>query len=265
MLNIVANKLAAWSAALALATLAAPWALAQAAPRTGPTALAQTLHAYRLEHQPAVEALPLVYPLLSEQGTVEVKPGENTLVIRDHQAAIDKVLLVLRRFDHPQRPVLIEIQVVRATAETFSPPPASQLPAALEAQLRELLPYHSYEMLAGTRLASREGEQVAYQLGERFGVYFRVGTLLEGERLRLNGFQVRRTEKAGAAVGKNESLINTNLFLHLEQTLYLGLASDEASKEALMVVVTARLDQRRQKQAGAAARRTPTGSPPPAP
>ena len=199
------------------------------------------LHAYKLENQPATEAVSLVYPLLSSQGTVELKPQENTLVIRDNLAAISRISPVLSRFDHPRRLIELEIQIVRATADKFSPPPKSQLSKELQERLQDLLPYHSYALMAETRLRSREGEQVSYRLGQRFDIQFRLGTLLERRRIRLHDFQVQRIRTDGDGVESQKSLIHTNLFLFLDQTFSLGLASSEASREALMVVLTARV------------------------
>ncbi|MDY7091749.1 MAG: hypothetical protein SX243_02120 [Acidobacteriota bacterium] len=193
-----------------------------------------TLYAHKLENQSAMEAMPLVYPLLSDRGTVELKPKENTLVVRDQSTNVRRIVSVLEAYDHPRRPVAVEIQLVRATAEVFSPTQLSRLPDPLLERLQDLLPYHSYELLAGTRLNSREGESVRYRLSSRYGVEFRIGTMMEGKRLRLHGFQLSGREKSQRA------LIHTNLNLHLNQTLYLGLAASESSGEALMVVITAR-------------------------
>jgi hypothetical protein len=208
------------------------------------------VHAYRLENQPAVEALTLVYPLLSPRGTVELKPQENTLVIRDSLAAVVRIIPTLTRFDHPKRELGIQIQIVRASLEKFSPPSQSQLSQELLLRLRELLPYDTYELLAETRLEAFEGEQMSYRLGRQFDIKFRLGTLLEGRRLRLHGFQVdrisaspksRRGNAGKAASNEPKSLVQTNLFLHLDQVFFLGLAADESSREALMVVITARI------------------------
>ena len=216
---------------------------AQSAPRPSVRAPALELHAYSFENQPAVEALSLVYPLLSDLGTVELQPKENTLVIRDTLATINRIIPVLSRFDHPQRDVQLEVRIVSARAETFSPPVQSRLPKEHVDRLKDMLPYHSYEQLAGTNLEAREGERVNYRLGDRFSLDFRLGTLVERARVRLHDFQVFRGSEGGEQERKR--LIVTTLFLHLNQPVYLGLAPSEDSKEALMVVVTAKLPARK--------------------
>ncbi|HXT21441.1 MAG TPA: secretin N-terminal domain-containing protein, partial [Thermoanaerobaculia bacterium] len=50
------------------------------------------LHVYTLRHQTAGDALGLIRPLLSPRGTVELRPGANTLVLRDTPLALSRIL-----------------------------------------------------------------------------------------------------------------------------------------------------------------------------
>lgn len=196
------------------------------------------LHAFTLRNRPAADAVQLVSPLLSKRGTVELQPATNTLVIRDTPAALGRIIPVLQGYDHPSRPLSLEIQIVRAMRSPVSGAPVqSDLPEPLTSKLRALLPYDIYQGQAQARLASREGEAVTYALGGEYEVSFRLGTIVEGQRVRLSNFRIlRRTEdrRAGTA------LIHTNLILPLGQTTSFVLARTEESREALMVVLTLR-------------------------
>lgn len=193
------------------------------------------LHAFALKYRRADEAVALVSPLLSRDGTVELQPGSNTLVIRDTAVALARIIPVLRSFDHPARPLTLELYIVRASRSQVSPAvPRSDLPDSLTQRLRSLLTYDIYEVQAQAQLASFEGQAVTYALADDYKVSFRLGTLFGDQRVKLSDFRiVRRTDRRtpGAA------LIHTNLNLRLDQTLSLGLARSEASREALMVVM----------------------------
>src|SRR5947199_7028844 len=107
------------------------------------------LHAYALKYRRAGDAVALVSPLLSNRGTVELQPGSNTLVIRDTAPSLGRIIPALRNFDHPARPLTVELYVVRASRSQVSPPsPHSDLPEALTRRLRSLLAYDIYEMQA---------------------------------------------------------------------------------------------------------------------
>lgn len=196
------------------------------------------LHAFTLRHKPATDAIQLVFPLLSKRGTVEAQPATNTLVIRDSPAALSRIIPALRGYDHPSRPLSLEIYIVRALRSAVSGAPTqSDLPEGLTRRLRALLPYDVYQVQAQARLSSREGEAVTYALGGEYEVSFRLGTIVDGRRVRLSSFRVlRRTEERRAG----SPLIHTNLNLPLEQTTSFGLARTEDSQEALMVVLTLR-------------------------
>lgn len=226
-----------WSALLAAPALPAP---AQTLRKEGEL----VLHAYTLRHRAATDAIQLVSPLLTKQGTVELQPATNTLVIRDTAAALGRIIPVLKGYDSPSRPLSLEIHIVRAMRATISgAPPQSDLPEPLTRRLRALLPYDNYQAQSQARLSSREGEAVTYALGGEYEVSFRLGTIVEGQRVRLSDFRiVRRTDERRGA------LIHTNLILPLEQTTSFVLARNEASREALIVVLTLRERKRPAQQ-----------------
>jgi hypothetical protein len=212
-------------------------AAACAAQSAQPQPADMVLHAYTLKHRKASEALPLVSPLLSPRGTVELQPGTNTLVIRDTIATLGRIVPVLRSYDHPARPLTLELYIVRAT-RTGAKEIRSDLPERLTSRLSALLPFNVYEVRAQALLASFEGQAVTYALSGDYEVSFRVGTVLAPGRVKLSDFRVLR--RNGRAGPQPQLLIHTNLSLQLEQTTSLGLARSESSPEALMVVLTLR-------------------------
>jgi hypothetical protein len=195
------------------------------------------LHAYTLRYQQALEAIPLIQPLLTGRGTLELQPGGNTLVIRDTVTALARIVPVLHAFDHPAQPLKVEILIVRASRAAVGPQQLSHsdLPESLTRRLRELLPYDIYELQAQANLGSQEGQAVAYELGDDYVVSFRLGTLMEAKRIRLGNFEVSR--RAGRSKS-NVPLVHTSLNLCLDQTMSLGLARSEGSRDALIIVVT---------------------------
>jgi hypothetical protein len=218
------------------------WVLALAAavafpPARTAAAAEIVVHVHTFKYQQASEAVVMVYPLLSSKGTVELQPGGNTLVVRDTEEALRRIVPVLKGFDHPGRPLRLEVYVVRASRAAVSPQVQhSDLPEALTKRLRELLAYDVYEVQAQAQLAGAEGQKVIYELGPEYRMSFRFGTILEDQRVKLSGFQILRRAEGRPAT----SLLQTNMSLWLDQTTSLGLAKSEASREALMLVLTLR-------------------------
>jgi hypothetical protein len=235
------------------AALLAPVCAAQAPAATPPAQPSQpsqkdsgalVLHAYTMRYRQASDAVSMVFPLLSQRGTVELQPATNTLVIRDSPAALGRIIPVLRNYDHPSRPLNLDIYIVRAIRSPGMV--RSDLPEPLTRRLRALLPYDIYEVEAQAQLASREGQAVTYALGGEYEVSFRLGTLVDRQRVRLSNFRVlRRTEEHRTG----SPLIHTNLLLTLEQTTSFGLARTEQSTKALMVVITVHYGTSKRPQA----------------
>lgn len=216
------------------------WVLALASTLTAqPAAPAGevVLQAFTFHHQRASEAVALVYPLLSAKGTVELQPKGNTLVIRDTPAALNRIAPVLRSFDHPARAMRLEVFIVRASRTTVSPQVRhSDLPEQLTKRLRGLLAYDNFDMEAQALLGGVEGQQVIYEMGQGYKVSFRFGNLTDDQRVKLSGFRISRQAEGQA----EKILLQANVPLQCDQTMSLGLAKSEASREALMMVMTLR-------------------------
>lgn len=230
-----------WSLSAAAGLLAIGWpalvvAAAQSATETSPPLV---VHAYTLENQPAVEAIGLIHPLLTKRGAIELQPGGNTLVIRDTADVVRQAVELLADFDHPTSPIHLEIKIVRAGLGAAEPEAGRGLSPALLARLRDLLRYQNYRLVADARIVTREAEEVAYRVGDDFRVSFRMGTLMADRRIKLHGFQV--AHQLGNPEPKE--LIHTNLNLWLSKPMILGLAKEESSREALMVILTCNLER----------------------
>lgn len=223
---------AAWSAPLS----AAQWPFGvnrKTAPDSARAKEALSLYMYTLEHQKAVDAMSQVEPLLSPRGSIELRPADNTLVVRDSLASLTRIIPVLRRFDHPPRTLAMDVMVVEANRIAFSPAIQEEdLPESLLTQFRKLLPYSTYRVLARAEVAPSEGQEVMYQMGGGFGLSFRMGTMLNSRNVRLHELRIARREANNA----NKQLVRTTLSLRLDQPYALTLTRSEESSTALMVV-----------------------------
>ena len=201
------------------------------------------LHVYTLRHQTAGDALGLVQPLLSPRGTVELRPAANTLVLRDTPQAISRILPVLVGFDHPSRPVDVELWMVRASGKIAISPPVpprqSDVPADLLRALAEHLPYEQYGLLGSSKVRGAEGEKMTFQVAGNYAVRFRLGTVVAEQRLRLNDFEVLLMPDNGDPV----PLLKSQLNLWLGRSMVFALSPGEGSNTALMVVVRCRTAQ----------------------
>lgn len=198
------------------------------------------LYAYTFRHQQAAGALAVVQPLLSAEGTVELRPQDNVLAVRDRASSVRQIIQALRNYDQPPRLLAIEVLIVEARRAAFSPLINEQeLPPALLNRLKEILPYSNYRVIASTELHTREGEVVTFELGEGFSVRFRPDTVTQGRQLRLQDFLLARRRPGQAS----KRLLSSTLSLRLDSYMALTLASTESSGTALMVVLNPRVER----------------------
>lgn len=196
------------------------------------------VYAYTLRHKSASEALMLIRPLLTSRGTVELQPEGNTLVVRDTLAALSRIVPTLRGYDRPPVPLRMQVMVVRADSSPSPGYAGASLPDWLEERLRSLLRWDYYRVLADSGVQTREGESVTHEVGRTYGVSFRMGTVLAGDRVKLHDFKVWRAGTADGPGGRGEPLVEATLNLSLDKPKVLGLANSESSDHALMVVLT---------------------------
>lgn len=211
------------------------------------------VHAHTLQHRTVEEALALVRPLLSAHGAVEEQRSRNTLVFRDTVPVIHRIKETLAGFDRPPQTLRLEIQMVKAGPKQrnlISPVTAvegiepAELPKDLEKRLKSLLRYEDYQVLAHAGVSSKEGDDVTYSLGERYDVRFKLGAVMGGRRLKLEGFEVIKKNpitNKGRQVPPRR-LFHSTLNLWLEKPFALVLAQDDSRKEALMVAISCYYD-----------------------
>lgn len=242
-----------WSAQPALG---APGAQGEAQGGRRPTVRAEPdpriqTYAYSFRHQTAEDALPLVRPLLSRRGTIELQPGGNTLVIRDTYAALGRIVPILRAYDSPPQLLDVEILIVRASNTPVLAPDPRKLPPWLDERLRSLLRWDYYTVLAESSVSTREGAEVTQELSGLYGLSFRLSSILGDDQIKLRELKIWHARGSG-----DDPLLAATLNLWLDKPKVLGLASTESSEQALMVVLTCR----RQERSGGAGGRRPERS-----
>ena len=229
------------------------------------------LGTFSFEHQPAREALVLIEPLLSAQGTVSIDRQQNTVVVRDHQNVVETLRPLLIEFDHPPRWLRLEVHVLQAErvraiedGSQQEPGPRPQpglgapnqripvvrvgsrgvgvggpepqdvapIPKELRQSLGGLLAFSRYQLLGRTMIVAREGQSVERSLGG-YQVSFDVGTVLLNRRLRLRSLELAEID--GDSDGR--PLFHSDINLHSTKPLLVTVSADAESSKGLVLAV----------------------------
>ena len=161
----------------------------------------------------------------------------NTLTVRELPENLDRIAEVLERFDTPRSTIVLNFQIVAANGYDGS----DQEIATVEAELRKLLRYGGYRLLASTMIQVMEGE------GARQSVIVNDMPL---------DIQVRVGPVRGEGVGLQvevatpwDMVLQTSVNLHVGKTVVLGTGRNTQLIEgrsveadgALILIVTAEI------------------------
>ncbi len=161
-------------------------------------------------------------------------------------------LPVIQAFESKPRDLRFDVQVLRAGTPAAGTPaagtpaggaePRAELSEGIVGKLRGVLRYDDYQVLAEAAGTSREGEDTSFALGEGYQVSFKLGEVLAGDRLRLEGFRVTRQLRTADKTRQlpPRDLFHATVNLWMTKPLTLVLAQDETSREALVIAITCR-------------------------
>lgn len=166
------------------------------------------------------------YPV--EVQNITLVPGNGTILVRDVPERAARIREAIERIDQPVPQVLLIFQVLRGVDHEPDPP----APAALQAQLRELLPWAGYELEATgmLRLGAAPGAKVELEMesaregGGNYRVELRSGAW-DGQRGALALEDCRFA--AHPADGPSRALFQTSTTVFQGEQSVLGVSGAE--------------------------------------
>lgn len=195
--------------------------------------------AFQMRYRSASDALAVVEPLLTAEGTVLLQPRANTLVVRDVPRALNKAALALAMWD--QAPFTYRITVKLYLASTAQRPGWTSTDPAPELgpDFSDLFHFTSYTVLDELAFVSQEGSSVEASAGERYTLRFKLRTQPgRPERVVLNPFELVRRHDAGTPP-PSRPVVRSTVNLQIGQTVVLAAARSEQAGQVLLAVVKA--------------------------
>lgn len=233
---VAARRLAAAVLGLVLGlVLAAPPALGD-----GPGAPV-VVKVFTVKFRRAEDAVALVRPLLSEDGSVLLQSRRNTLTVRDVAPAVERTAQALASFDVPPRPLSISVTLLKASPEPEPPGVPSSIPSEIRRagdRLRRLFKFGSLHALDTVVVEGNEGDSVGYAVGADFRLEFLLDPSADAGVARLKGLALSRLRREGAREVWRD-LVRTSIVVPIGQPYVLGVGRDESAASALFLVFLA--------------------------
>lgn len=194
---------------------------------------------FTLKHRPAREAVSVVEPLLSPEGSVLMRPRDNSLTVVDDAATVARIAEAIARFDAAPASFKVRVRLVRASTQ---PPGPGAVKADLSGLPSGLLPYTSFREVGSFQTETAQGGFVNASVGEPYVVSFGVQTAAgEVERVQLVRFELGRREGSSVLPGVENvrPLLRSTVSLLIGQTFVMVATPSEASGEALLLLIVA--------------------------
>jgi len=222
----------------------------------GPPARAQApakdlvlARAFEVRYRPLADAADLVGPLLSEEGSVTLKPRLRTLVVQDQVSVLDRVAELLQSFDVPPRNVEVTLSLFlgserrpnQRAGRAASPEFSKEVRGVIET-LGDFTKWTAYEPLGSRSVTGVEGgEPVVANLSADYRVVFTVDSVHPARRIvnfKRFSLQRRELDEEGQQTVKN--LYTTGMVLPMGKLHVVGAASDPGSQRALFLTLQVR-------------------------
>lgn len=220
-----------------------PRALAVAVLGVAVSALASAELAERaihLRHHPAREAAALVEPMLSPDGSVLIRPGSNTVTVRDHPEIVQRIVEALSAWDGEQQSYRVRVRLLVASTAPLRPGQPTARLEGFGADLTGLFRWSGFEEIDAFEIQAREGISVESKAAQGYVVRFALRTLPgEPQRIQLAPCEIMRLEGQAHGIGVQRRIHRSNVSLQLGQTFILVTARSEEAKKALVVILGA--------------------------
>jgi len=192
-----------------------------------------TVRTFQLKHKQADRAAAVIRPLMSAEGSMNIQPTSNALVVTELPDNLKKIAAALAQFDAPAQTLQLNIRLVSAGRGTAEQAHVDPVLSDVESKL-SLLRYNILESIGSAKVSGKEGEPGlvelnGYRADFKFGEYDPAS-----DSVQLGEFRLSRLSGDQLA-----PMLKTTLNLKLGQTVIIGATKDPNSSRALMIVVTA--------------------------
>ena len=207
--------------------------------RTEPPAVVKV---FTLRYRRAEDALSLVRPLLTAQGSVILESKLNSITVRDSSAAVQRTERILATYDIPPRGVDVGVTLLKATAETTPAADKLDVPEEIRAigdRVKRLLNFPDYARLDSIVVRGTEGDRVAYVVGADYRLEFLLDPTSDEKSVRLKSLSFERLRKNGSGKELRTEILRTTINLSVGQPYVLVVGRDETASGALVLVFSA--------------------------
>lgn len=195
-----------------------------------------SVRVFLLKNKRVEEAALLIRPHLSDVASVTLTSRLNAMTVTDHDANLKTIAKIIAEFDVPPRGFSFAVKLIRARADVSAGSMAQEI-GGLGAKLKSMFQFKDYALIDSAVITSVEGKPVSYRLGDEYVLTFSIAPVGVGDEMLLSPIALSRLKKNDQGRTVSVPLYRASVPVALNQTLVLGASRDEASKNALILIL----------------------------
>ena len=205
--------------------------------------------AYKVHHRSLTDAAELVEPLLSEEGSLSLRPRLKTLVVEDRASVLDKVGPLLESFDLP--PHAVEVTLTLFIGKDLSEGESGRLALPGDVsfevldvmeKIQKISKWKSYELLGSRSVSGVEGGRVTATLSDEYRIVLEIGAVDETRsKVTFKTLSVQKVIPTAAGGVRYEDVYTVAMVSPLGRLKLVGAASGPDSHQALFLSLRAEL------------------------
>ncbi len=198
---------------------------------------------FRLQYKPVDQAVPLIRPFLSEDGTLLLELRRRSITVHDRPDRLEQIQGVLDAWDVPPKNIRLTLQIIRARAIEGGRVRLSQELRGLGETLKDVTRWTDYEDVGSVSLNVSEGGSATLDVAD-----YRIHLVLyqvthDGGTIRLKRFALQRREVGAGGVERLKPIWDTVMNLKAGQLTVLGATRLEQSQNAILLTMTASIEE----------------------
>lgn len=204
-----------------------------------------TARAFEVRYRALADAADVVAPVLSEDGTVTLRPRLRVLVVQDRRSVLDRVEALLKSFDLPPRNVEVTLSLFlgtdRLTAGRQRGRPGRQFSQEVRGvieTLGDVTKWIAYDPLGSRSVTGTEGGAVTADLSMDYRVVLEVESVREdGEVVKFDRVSLQRLGRDDEGGETIEDLYSAGMVLTAGRVHVIGAAREPGSNRALFLIL----------------------------
>jgi hypothetical protein len=238
---------AAIAAVLVVLSIAAPSVPASAAAEA--PAEAVSARSFEIRHRPLADAVDLVSAVLSEDGSVSLRPRLRRIVVQDREAVLDRVARVLSEFDLPPRNVEVAVSLFLGTdrrddeaGRLARSPDIAEETRGIRETLSDFTKWTEFAPLGTQTITCVEGFEGTVYLADDYRVEFRVQEVEGEDRVLFDRFRLLRSVPTADGGERTVKHYDAAIRMPVGQELLVGAASGPDASAALFLKLLVRVN-----------------------